>query len=152
MSRKTIDTITISLGSVTGLALASAPQWLAGSSVELDKIAAYGDAAFTSVPRSVKSYPEAEFTFIDEGDGKADSAEALVGTVVTVSITSKYGDGKATSTGTAKSFDMAIQSCEPGGPVSVDGERKATFVVKATRHAPPSASSGSGTGAQGGAA
>lgn len=146
MSRKAIDSITVALGSVTGLALASAPQWLGGSSVDGDKIAAFDDPAFTTVPRPVKSYPEAEFTFLDEGDGKAAACEALVGTVVTVAITSKYGDGKTAASGSAVSLDMAILSCEPGGAIAVDGERKATFVVKAVKHAPATPSQSSGTG------
>ena len=146
MSRKAISSISVTLGSVSGLALASAPQWLAGSSVEGDKIAAFGDDGFTTVPRPVKSYPEAEFTFIDEGDGKAASVEALVCTVVSVSITSSYGDGKTAASVSADSVDMAILSCDPGGAIAVDGERKATFVVKAVKHAPATSSQSSGTG------
>ena len=143
MARKAVRNISVSIGSVTGLALAGAPAWSGGASVEGDKIAAYGDTGFTTVPRNVKSYPEATFTFIDEGDGKADSCESLVGTVVAVSFSTKYGDGKATDTTVPKTLDMAILSCEPGGEVEVDGDRKATFVVKAVRHAPEPASSSS---------
>lgn len=139
MSRKAVRSISVSIGSVTGLALASAPAWSGGASVEGDKIAAYGDPGFTTVPRNVKSYPEAEFTFIDEGDGKGTAVEALVGTVATVAFTSLYGDGKATDTTVSASIDMAILSCEPGGSVDMDGDRKATFTVKAVRHAPPAA-------------
>ena len=139
MTRKTVRNISVSIGAVTGLALASAPAWSGGASVEGDKIAAYGDTGFTTVPRNVKSYPEAEFTFIDEGDGKAAAVEALVGTVVTVAFTSLYGDGKATDTTVSDSVDMAILSCEPGDSVDVGGDRKATFSVKAVRHAPPAA-------------
>ena len=115
MARKAVRNISVSIGSVTGLALASAPAWAGGSSVEGDKIAAYGDTGFTTVPRNVKSYPEAEFSFIDEGDGKA------------------------TDTTVSASVDMAILSCEPGDSIDVDGDRKATFTVKAVRHAPPAA-------------
>lgn len=143
MARKAIRDISVTLGGVSGLALASAPAWTGGSSVEADKIAAFGDAGFTSVPRPVKSYSEATFTFIDEGDGKAASCEALVGTVVSVSVTSKYGDGKGTDATSSLSLDMAILSCEPGGDTSVDGDRKATFTVKAVRHAPAASSSSS---------
>lgn len=141
MARKAVRSISVSIGSVTGLALASAPAWSGGASVEGDKIAAYGDPGFTTVPRNVKSYPEAEFTFIDEGDGKGTAVEALVGTVATVAFTSLYGDGKATDTTVSASIDMAILSCEPGGSVDVDGDRKATFVVKAVRHTPPAPAS-----------
>ncbi len=143
MARKAVRDISVTLGAVSGLALAGAPAWGGGASVEGDKIAAYGDAGFTTVPRNVKSYPEATLTFIDEGDGKADSCEALVGTVVSVSFASKYGDGKGADTQVNKTLDMAILSCEPGGEVEVDGDRKATFVVKAVRHAPAAASSSS---------
>lgn len=139
MSRKAVRNISVSIGSVTGLALASAPAWSGGSSVEGDKIAAFNDPGFTTVPRPVKSYPEAEFTFIDGGDGKADAVDALVGTVATVAFSSLYGDGKSTDTTVSASFDMAILSCEPGDSVDVDGDRKATFKVKAVRHAPPAA-------------
>ena len=139
MARKAIRDISVTIGSVTGLGLASAPQWSGGSSVEGDKIAAMGDSGYTTVPRPVKSYPEATFTFLDEGDGKATAVEALVGTVVSVVLTSNYGDGKATPTTQTATLDMAILSCEPGNDVAVDGDRKATFVVKAVRHAPAAA-------------
>lgn len=145
MARKGIRDISVTLGGVSGLALAAAPTWGGGSSVEGDKIAAYGDTGFTTVPRTVKSYPEATFTFINEGDGKATSCEALVGTVVSVTIASKYGDGKAADTTHSNTLDMVILSCEPGGEVPVDGERKDTFVVKAVRHAPAASSSSSGS-------
>ena len=143
MARKAVRNISVSIGSVSGLALASAPAWSGGASVEGDKIAAYGDPGFTTVPRNVKSYPEAEFSFIDEGDGKAAAVEALVGTVATVAFASLYGDGKATDTTVSASVDMAILSCEPGDSIDVDGDRKATFTVKAVRHAPAAASSSS---------
>ena len=94
MARKAVRNISVTLGSVTGLALARAPAWSGGATVGGDKIAAYGDAGYTTVPRNVKSYPEATFTFIDEGDGKAAACEALVGTVVAVAFTTVYGDGK----------------------------------------------------------
>lgn len=124
------------MGSVSGLALAGAPAWSGGSSVEGDKIAAYGDTAFTTIPRPVKSYPEATFTFIDEGDGKAAACEALVGTVVSVTIASIYGDGKAADSTQSATLDMVILECVPGDAINVDGDRKATFTVKAVRHAP----------------
>lgn len=154
MARKGIRDISVTIGSVSGLGLASAPQWSGGSSVEGDKIAAMGDSGYTTVPRPVKSYPEATFTFLDEGDGKASAIEALVGTVVSVVLTSNYSDGKATPTTQTATLDMAILSCEPGNDVAVDGDRKATFVVKAVRHAPAAAAaqsnSDSGTGGTGG--
>ena len=143
MPRKAVRDISVSFTGVSDLALAGAPAWGGGASVEGDKVAAYGDTGFTTVPRNVKSYPEATFTFIDEGDNKAAACEALVGTVVSVTISSKYGDGKATDTTVSKTLNMAILSCEPGGEVEVDGDRKATFVVKAVRHAPDAASSSS---------
>ena len=143
MARKAIRSISVTLGGVSGLALASAPAWGGGASVESDKIAAYGDAGFTTVPRPVKSYPEATFTFIDEGDGKAASCEALVGTVVTVTLASIYGDGKSADTTQSASLDMAILECVPGGEIDVDGDRKATFTVKAVRHSPATGSSAS---------
>lgn len=139
MGRKAITEITVSLGSVSGLALAAAPSWGGGSSVEADKIAAYGDPGFTSVPRAVKSYPEMTLTFLDQGDGKATACEALVGTVVSCSITPKFGDGKTTAANStdATTFDVTVLDAAPGGDVAVDGERKATFTVKVVRHAPP---------------
>ncbi len=143
MARKAVREISVALGDVSGLALAGAPAWSGGATVEGDKIAAYGDAGFTTVPRNVKSYPEATFTFIDEGDGKAALCEALVGTVVTVTFSTKYGDGKSTDTTSAASVDMAILECVPGGETEVDGDHKATFTVKAVRHAPGEASSSS---------
>lgn len=141
MPRKAVQSITVSLGSVSGLALASAPAWGAGSSVESDKIVAYGDDGFTTVPRPVKSYPEMTFTFIDEGDGKADACDALTGTVVSCTIAGSYGDGKTMATTLSKTFDVAVLEVAPGGEISVDGERKATFTVKVVRHAPPAAQS-----------
>ena len=38
---------------------------------------------------------------------------------------------------------MAILECVPGDETEVDGDRKATFQVKAVRHAPGAASSSS---------
>ena len=143
MARKTVRDLSVTLGSVTGLALAGAPAWSGGATVEGDKIAAYGDPGYTTVPRNVKSYPEATFTFIDEGDGKAAACEALVGTVVAVAFSTKYGDGKSADTTSAASVDMAILECVPGDETEVDGDRKATFQVKAVRHAPSAASSSS---------
>lgn len=145
MARKAVRTITVTLGSVTGLCLASAPAFAGGSSVEGDKIAGFEDVGFTTVPRPTKSYSEMEFSFIDEGDGKATAVEALVGTVVAASIVSKYGDGKTTDTTVSQSLDVAVLSCEPGESIDVDGDRKATFTVKAVRHAPPAASAQSNT-------
>lgn len=147
MSRKAVQSITVSLGSVSGLALASAPAWGAGSSVDSDKIAAFGDPGFTTVPRTAKSYPEITLTFLDEGDGKADACDALTGTVVSCSITGSYGDGKATPTALAKTFDVAVLEVAPGDDIDVNGDRKATFKVKVVRHAPPTGQSqSSGTG------
>ena len=145
MPRKAITEITVALGSVSGLALAAAPSWGGGSSVEADKIAAYGDTGYTSVPRPVKSYPELTFTFLDQGDGKATACEALIGTVVSCSITPKFGDGKtaATNSADATTYDVAVLDVQPGGEVAVDGDRKATFTVKVVRHAPPASSSSS---------
>ena len=143
MARKAIKSISVTIGAVSGLALASAPAWGGGVSVESDKVAAYGDDAFTTIPRPVKSYSEATFTFIDEGDGKNDSVAALVGTVATVTISSTFWDGKTTDSAVSLTQDMAITSCEPGGETEIDGERKATFVVKAVKHAPAAASSSS---------
>ncbi len=144
MPRKTVQSITVSLGSVSGLALAGAPAWGGGSSVESDKIAAFGDDGFTTVPRPVKSYPEMTFTFIDEGDGKADSCDALSGTVVSCTVAASYGDGKTTATTQTKTFDVAVLEVAPGGDVAVDGDRKATFTVKVVRHAPPAAAASNG--------
>ena len=145
MARKAIKSISVTIGSGSGLALAAAPSWGGGVSVESDKIAAYGDDAFTTVPRPVKSYSEATFTFIDEGDGKSDAVAALVGTVASVILSSTYWDGKTTDSAVSLTKDFAITSCEPGGETEIDGEHKATFVVKAVRHAPDAAPS-SGTG------
>ena len=146
MSRKAVQSITVSLGSVSGLALAGAPAWGGGSSVESDKIAAFGDDGFTTVPRPVKSYPEITFTFIDEGDGKADSCDALSGTVVSCTVAASYGDGKTTATTQTKTFDVAVLEVHPGGETTVDGERKATFTVKCVRHAPAAAAAPSNSG------
>lgn len=139
MARKAITEITVSLGSVSGLLLASAPSWAGGSSVGSDKIAAYGDAGFTTVPRTVKSYPELTFTFLDQGDGKATACEALVGTVVSCTVTPKFGDGKTTAANStdATTFDVVVLDVAAGGDVAVDGDRKASFTVKCVRHAPP---------------
>lgn len=139
MARKAVRRITVTLGSVTGLCLATAPAFVGGSSVEGDKIAGFEDAGFTTVPRPTKTYSEMEFSFIDEGDGKASAVEALVGTVVEASIVSKYGDGKTSDTTVSQSLDVAVLSCEPGDSIDVDGNRKATFSVKVVRHAPPAA-------------
>ena len=151
MARKTVKTIGVTIGSVSDLALASAPAWGSGVAVETDAVAAYNDDAFTNVPRPVKSFKEATFTFIDEGDGKNDSVAALVGTVVSVVLSSTYWDGKTTGSPVALTQDMAIKSCEPGEEVEVDGERKSTFVVVAVKHAPAAAAAAaqntnSGTG------
>ena len=54
-------------------------------------------------------------------------------------------DGKTTDSAVSFTKDFAITSCEPGGETEIDGERKATFVVKAVKHAPDDAPS-SGTG------
>lgn len=145
MGRNAVKTISVSIGSVSGLALAAAPAWGGGVTVDTDPIAAYGDDAFTNVPRPVKSYSEATFTFIDEGDGKNNSVAALVGSVVSVVLTSTYWDGKTTGSPVALTQDMAVKSCEPGEEVAVDGERKSTFKVVVVKHAPTAAQSqGSG--------
>ena len=95
MARKAVKTITIS--GISGPVVSATVY--KGESVELDKIAAFGDAHFTSVPRSVKSYGEFRFTILDEGN--ASGLTALVGTVVNVSVSTQYSDGDsgpATST------------------------------------------------------
>lgn len=110
-----------------------------GESAEVDKIAAYGDTHFTTVPRPVKSYEQFQFTILNEGaqSGLVD----LVGTVVPVTVTETFGDGKETDTTvTIGPKDMVIESVVAGGTVAVDGDRKATIVVTATPHAPAATS------------
>lgn len=107
-----------------------------GSSVEIDKIAAYGDPAYSNIPRSVKSYDEFSFTVLDEGTS-GNLEEKLSGKVATVTIQVTFDDGKTAGTpSTAASRDMTISHVGPGGEMSVDGDQKATIVITAVPHGP----------------
>lgn len=134
--RKAVINITVQIGSIEGLALIGAPAFHGGATVETDKIAAYGDNAFTTVPRNVKSFPETTLTFLDEGDGKADACAALVGTVAAVKVNASYGDGKNAISENISNYDAAILEVVPAGEITVDGERKSAFTVKTVRHGP----------------
>ena len=141
MARKGIASITISGTGFTNAAVVGATS-NTGESVELDKIAAYGDTRYTSVPRRVKTYSNITVTILDEGG--ASSTLPAVGTIVSATITWAFNSG-AEQTDTSRSItrDCVVASVEPGGEVTVDGDRKATVSVTLTPHAPP-ATTGNG--------
>lgn len=137
MARKAITTISVSgIGSGMGL-VSAAPEGT--YSTEADSISAYGDPWETNVPRSEgKSFGDLSFQFLDEG---AAVNHSIVGTVVSVTITPQFGDGKGGAASRAKTFDFVVKGVS-SGEVSVDGERKATITITGVQHTEAAASSG----------
>lgn len=121
-TRKVVRTITIA--GITLPVYSIAP--FVGESAEVDTLAAFGDASYTNVVRDIVSYGELTLTCIDEGAAIA----VHPGTVVEVTLTVTFGDGDAVDVDRAATKDMNIISVEPGGDISVDGDRKATIVIK----------------------
>lgn len=137
-AHKGVRLITATIDSVATTGKLVGATVIKGASVEVDKIAAYGDSHYTSVPRSVASWSQFTFTILDE-DG-TNAWKSKVGKVVAVTVQGSYGDGKGSDTAaSAISCDMAILSAEPGGEMTVDGEQKSTIVVTAVPHAPEAA-------------
>lgn len=137
MARKAIASITITGTGFTNAAIVGATT-SPGESVEVDRIAAYGDEGYTSVPRRVKTYSDLTVTILDEGG--ASSTLPSAGSVVPVTVTWGFNSGMEPSD-TTRVFvrDCVVASVEPGGEATVDGERKATVAVTLTPHAPPAA-------------
>lgn len=92
-----------------------------GETVETDDIAAYGDAHFTTVPRSVAGYNDLTVTCLNEGS----EADVVIGSVAdwTFAMTFHDGDGTETKSVSKKCVCVNIEH----GEVEVDGERKATI-------------------------
>lgn len=132
MARKAVKTISVTgLASSAGL-LSAAPT--GGYSTETDPISAYGDAWATNVPRTEgKSLSELTFEFLNEGDYTDDDLAGFVGTVVSVTVSATYGDGKGTDVTKTATFDFAVKSASTGS-TSVDGERKSTITITGVRH------------------
>ena len=131
MSRKAIRTISVS-GIVTDVGLVSAAP-TGTFQTETDPISAYGDDWVTNVPRSEgKTFGDLTFEFLNEGLTD-DDISALIGTVVSISIVTKYGDGKAADVSKTVTFDFAIKSAGSGA-TAVDGEKKSTVTITGVRH------------------
>ena len=137
-THKGLRSITLTIGGTAQTAKLVSATPLQGASVEVDKIAAYGDTHYTSVPRKVKSWDEFTFTLLDE-DG-SNPVLAQVGDVATIAIGQSYGSGDgADSAGSGVSCKMVIQHVGPGGEVNIDGEQRSTVVITAVPHTEPAA-------------
>lgn len=137
-THKGLRSITLSIGGTAQTSKLVSATPLQGASVEVDKIAAYGDTHYTSVPRSVKSWNEFSFTILDE-DG-SNALLAQVGAVVAIVIGQSYGSGSGTdSAGSGVSCNMVITNVAPGGDISIDGETRSTIVITAVPHTEPAA-------------
>ena len=128
-ARKAVRTISIS-GVGDGFGLVSATTDNAYST-EADAISAYGDTYVTNVPRSEGiQFGDLSFEFLNEGTEVPDT---IAGTVQSITITTKYGDGKTAEETKAVTLDLSVKAVTPGS-VSVDGERKDTFTISGVRH------------------
>ncbi len=133
MAQKAVRTISVTVGGQSSAGRLASATVYKGSTCESDKIAAFDDPYFTTVPRPVASWDEFSFTIID--DGTLGGLEAAIrGKVVAVTIQTVYGDGKTAPAAVSQSMDMAVTGCSAGDAISVDGARKSTVVIKATPH------------------
>ena len=131
MARKAIRTISVA-GVISDAGLVSAAPTNTFQT-EVDPISAYGDEWVTNVPRTEgKTFGDLSFEFLNEGLTDDDIA-ALIGTIPSVSIVTKYGDGKAADVTKTVTFDFAIKSAGTGA-TTIDGEKKSTVTITGVRH------------------
>lgn len=120
MARKTVKTL-----SMTGITLPLvSAELIAGTSVEVDSVGAFGDTAFTNVGRGIKQHRDIAFVCLDEGI----AIDVDAGDVVAIALTETFSDGTETETRTL-SHSCVIRSVEPGEAIAVDGDRKATINI-----------------------
>lgn len=116
--RKGIQAIGVTAGTSLPIVNATVGQ---GTTVETDKICAYGDEMETTVPRSVAGYNDLTIECLLEGSSMADKT---IGDVADWTISAGYWDGSQT---VSKSFTKKYVVTDISyGEVAVDGERKAT--------------------------
>ena len=137
MARKAIRTISVA-GVISDAGLVSAAP-TGTFQTETDPISAYGDDWVTNVPRTEgKTFGDLTFEFLNEGLTDDDIA-ALIGTVQTISIVTKYGDGKTSDVSKTVGFDFAIKTAGTGA-TAIDGEKKSTVTITGVRHSKANAS------------
>lgn len=139
MARKAIRTISVT-GVIADAGLVSAAP-VGTFQTETDPVSAYGDEWVTNVPRSEgKTFGDLSFEFLNEGLTDDDIA-ALIGTVKSITIVTKYGDGKSSDVSKSVAFDLAIKSAGAGS-TAVDGEKKSTVTITGVRHTKANATPG----------